>query len=70
MNRVTIIASDKDSSASYTETFLITKNLKNDIANFETRIPFSRYFTEHMVNDEVELSENEIEWILAAGLED
>lgn len=70
MNIVTIVACDKDGNATYSESFFINASLPEHVKEFEKRVPFSRYFTEHEVNDEVELSDEEIAWLTEAGLED
>lgn len=67
MNRITIHAFDKDSSACYTETLLINKLLKQEVTEYEKRVPFSRYYTECECSDEPNTVEQK--YIVDAGLD-
>jgi hypothetical protein len=69
MNRITIHALDKDGNGCYTETFPITKNLKDDVESLESRVPFSRYYFDCEVDDEDNLTNDEWKWINEADLE-
>ena len=68
MAQVIIHGIDRDSSAVYTKEFVVNESLRENIEDFETQVPFSRYYTDWEVDTE-ELTTLECFYMGEAGLD-